>query len=409
MKVRPLAGLALVLTLAACRENLSPNAGGWVQVAAGSQFTCGLTQQGDAWCWGTGTFGQLGNNATVFQLTPAKVAGGHVFLTLAVGTSHACGLIAGGAAWCWGLNDYGELGVVTGICNGNVQFVDCSKVPIAVGGGVGFDSIAVAAYSSCALDAVGAAWCWGFNDHGQLGTGAAVGSKTATPVRVAGNRTFLSVTLDVNHACGTTAPGGLFCWGSNDFGQLAADTLLMAHCGVGQGFYCSASPIAAAAGVAATRVSAGSTHTCAIVSGGAAYCWGSNEYGVLGNAGSPGGRTPVAVTGNHAFARISAGGDHTCALDVGGQAFCWGLNTFGQLGVATSPTACPAFGTIQFCAAAPVAVEGVPLFVEVSAGNGHTCGLTTAGEIWCWGRGTEGQLGDGNGVTSTVPVRVNHS
>jgi alpha-tubulin suppressor-like RCC1 family protein len=211
----------------------------------------------------------------------------------------------------------------------------------------------------------------------------------------------------VNHACGVTTGGSAWCWGSNDFGQLAADTLQTPRCGSGVGFYCAISPVAAAAGLSVSSVSAGSTHTCALAPGGAAYCWGSNQYGVLGDAAAAGGRVPVRVAGGGRFTQISSGADHTCALDVTGQAWCWGLDTFGQLG-GTAADACPAFGSAQMCAMQPVAVSGAPQLATVSAGSGHTCGITSGGEIWCWGRGLEGQLGQGNGASSALPVRVMH-
>jgi alpha-tubulin suppressor-like RCC1 family protein len=115
----------------------------------------------------------------------------------------------------------------------------------------------------------------------------------------------------------------------------------------------------------------------------------------------------VRVTGNITFAQISAGADHTCGLDAAGAAWCWGLDTFGQLG-GVAGGQCPAFGDAQPCATQPIAVAGVPALVSISAGSAHTCGLTLSGDIWCWGRGSEGQLGNGAGMTSMAPVRVVH-
>ncbi len=403
----PLAALPLVavLALAACGESLLPTNGAWTQVVAGDLFTCALARDGAAWCWGQGSLGQLGNNATTARTTPVRVAGGITFRSLAAGSSHVCGVTAVGAAWCWGYDDYGELGLTTGACNNNLRFFRCSDVPVAVQGAPALDSIVAAAFTTCGIARDGAAWCWGSNDHGQLGTGSAVGVVTDTPARVVGGRIFQAITLDVNHACALTS-GALYCWGSNDFGQLGADTLLTPRCGVG--FFCATSPVRAAAGLAAASVSAGSTHTCALAPGGMAYCWGSNQFGVLGDSSAAGGGTPVRVTGGGVFTQISSGADHTCAVDAAGQAWCWGLDTFGQLGNASVANACPAFSNVQVCATSPAPVQGAPTFVAVSAGTGHGCGLTPAGEIWCWGRGEEGQLGDGTRSSSAMPARVAH-
>ena len=232
-------------------------------------------------------------------------------------------------------------------------------------------------------------------------------SKVAVPTRVTGGLVFQAITMDVNHACGLTAQSVLYCWGSNDFGQLAADTLLTPRCGAGAGFYCTSSPVASAAGLAATAMSAGFTHTCAIAAGDT-YCWGSNEFGVLGDPAAPGGRTPVRVLGGHAFARLSAGTDHTCALDQAGTAFCWGVDSYGQLAISGPSSACPAFGATKLCEMSPVAAQGVASLAAISAGSGHTCGLAPDGEIWCWGLGEGGQLGDGQSTSSALPVRVVH-
>jgi alpha-tubulin suppressor-like RCC1 family protein len=399
--------VALSLALGACGDPVAPvHSGGWSQVAAGDFFSCGLTTAGKAYCWGSAIFGQLGNNAVQSEALPAAVAGDHTFRTLAVGSDHVCGLDLAGAAWCWGLNDYHELGAATTACNRAFAFASCARLPLQVSGARRYDSIAVAGYSTCALSS-GATWCWGWNVQGQVGSGP-VGGTSNVPARIPSSRQFVALTLDISHACGLTASDSLFCWGSNIHGQLAADTLQTPRCSTGAGapFFCTVSPVYAAPGLAARRVSAGSTHTCALTPAGDGYCWGSNQYGVLGNPAALGGRVPVLVSGNHVWTTISAGADHSCALETGGAAWCWGVNTYGQLGVATVSEACPAFGSAQVCRTSPIAVASLAVFAEISAGSSHTCGLTPEGDIWCWGRGLEGQLGNGQMLTSNAPVRV---
>lgn len=399
--------LVLPLAFGACSDATGPGetTGPWAQVQAGDLFTCGLTTRGQAYCWGAAVFGQLGDSDVVAQVTPVAVRGGHTFRTIAVGSDHACGLDGDGLSWCWGLNDYHELGATSDFCNATFRFALCASTPIATGGGLVFDSIVVAGYATCGLAVGGAAWCWGWSDHGQLGSGS-VGDVATAPRAVVGGRTFTSVSLDLFHACGIAADHSLYCWGSNIHGQLAADTIATPRCGVGIGFFCAPNPVSSAAGMQAAAITTGSTHTCAIALDGTIWCWGSNQYGVLGNPNALGGRVPVAVAGNHTFSTLSAGADHSCALEADGAAWCWGVNDYGQIGVAAVGEACPAFGSAQPCRTSPVAVESGLRFTALSAGTSHTCAVTARGAAYCWGRGTEGQLGDGRAASSAAPVRV---
>ena len=126
-----------------------------------------------------------------------------------------------------------------------------------------------------------------------------------------------------------------------------------------------------------TKVVGGGTHTCALNRWNTVKCWGSNASGQLGIDAA--GNDHVAP---HAFVDVSAGFEHTCAVDTQGQAWCWGSNGYDQLG--------PQGGGAQ-----PVLVQGTPALSQIAAGGKHTCALTTAGEIWCWGEWRYGQLGDG--------------
>jgi alpha-tubulin suppressor-like RCC1 family protein len=151
-----------------------------------------------------------------------------------------------------------------------------------------------------------------------------------------------------------------------------------------------------------SRVSITGTHACGITSAGAAYCWGSNSDGQLGNGASGGGslvleRTPVAVGGGLTFTSILAGGGYSCGLIASGAAYCWGWNEYGVLGNGTTTGS-----------TTPVAVSGGLTFSGLSNGDGnHLCGTTSAGALYCWGWNQYGGLGIGStSYRSTVPVRV---
>jgi len=148
---------------------------------------------------------------------------------------------------------------------------------------------------------------------------------------------------------------------------------------------------------AAISVSDASGHTCALITGGTVQCWGSNANGQLGNGTTTDSlSTPVAVSGITTATAISAGGYHTCALLTDGTVQCWGLNANGQLGN----------GTTTSPLSTPVAVTGITTAIAISAGGDQTCALLSGGAVQCWGANSNGQLGNGTIIDSSIPVAV---
>jgi alpha-tubulin suppressor-like RCC1 family protein len=259
-------------------------------------------------------------------------------------------------------------------------------------------SLDAGASHTCVVVSGGTVSCWGYNNNGQLGDGSTTDSSTPVAVNTSGlpaGVTITQVSTGWNHTCALSAAGAVYCWGYNNYGQLGDDSTIDSSIPVA--VITSGLP----AGVTITQVSAGNSQACAVSSAGAVYCWGYNNYGQLGDASTANRHTPVAVDTSGVLAgvtitRISAGYEHTCAVSSAGAVYCWGNNEDGQLGNGGI--------TNQ---SSPVAVTGLTGVTQVSAGGAHTCALTSAGAVYCWGRNNSGQLGNGNLATNqSSPVAV---
>jgi alpha-tubulin suppressor-like RCC1 family protein len=357
--------------------------GGLASLSTGSTHghTCALTTGGTAYCWGWNINGQLGDGTEVDRPTPVAVGGGLMFESLVTGAFRTCGLVAGGAAFCWGSGQFGQLG------NGGPSN---ASTPVPVSGGITFQSLASGGYLHiCGLAIDGAAYCWGFNGEGQLGDGTT--TERSTPVLVAGGLTFKSLAAgNYSHTCGVATTGTAYCWGSNINGQLGDGTTTN-----------RLTPTPVAGGVTFESITAGHNYTCALTADGTAYCWGRNGAGELGDGTTTDHLTLVAVRGGLSFGMLIAGvgsanNSHTCGVTTGGAAYCWGLNPYGSLGD----------GSVTNQSSFPVAVSGGLSFQSLSTGANHTCGLTTHGTAYCWGYNGNGALGDGTTTNSRVPVPV---
>jgi alpha-tubulin suppressor-like RCC1 family protein len=251
-------------------------------------------------------------------------------------------------------------------------------------------SVVAGSTHACALLDDGAVRCWGLNDQWQLGTADAAGN-AATPVPVPGVQDAVALTAGSSHTCALIEGGTVTCWGA-DGGRL------------GHGVIAAFALPAPVAGLTdAVAVSAGDFHTCALLGDGTARCWGGNDEGQLGNGTTTTSGTPVAVSGLTGALSISAGGGHSCAVRASGLSRtvrCWGANDQGQLGNGTTTGS-----------SVPVTVPGLTTtFVgaaAVAAGTISTCALLDDGTARCWGSNGYGQLGDGSFTSSSSPVEVN--
>ena len=352
----------------------------WSSVSMGRYVSCGTTTSRQGYCWGTGDAGTTGTGSLETQQVPTQIAGPVRFDTVSAGRWNSCGL-DGGVTWCWGQSGgqpYSGLPDTT--------------APAIVPGLPPVRTVSVGLGHVCTLSVAGSTYCFGGNFHGELGAGSV--APAAGPVAVSGGHQFAQIDVGRFHTCGVAVNGAVWCWGNDDGGQLGVPGL--GYCDPNFGLVCSAVPVQVASALQFTTVSAGATHTCALAADGAAWCWGANDEGQLGNgAQSPSEHTPVAVAGGLHFTAISAGALFTCALVAGGQAYCWGANADGQLGDNGS--------TRQL---SPVPVNTTERFATLSSGESQSCGVTSAGVAWCWGSNVLFELGNGHPSYARTPIRL---
>ena len=345
----------------------------FVQVAVGKESTCAIRSDSSLWCWGGNSNNQLLLPGTSNRLTPVAVGAGALWNQVACGQSHSCGISNQTALSCWGNNGTGQLGAVPASAGGQAD------VP-----GGPWQSVATGLYHTCAIKQDGTLWCWGDNTDGTLGTGDT--NPSSVPVQVTGQG-WSQVSTNYLHTCAVKTDGTLWCWGLN--ANLEAGTT--------SNFTWSPAQIG---GTTWKQVTTGLYHTCAIKTDGALWCWGGNISGQLGSDSIsvlPTSQTsdPVQVTGT-TWQSVSAGESHTCAIMLDGTLWCWGSNTSGQLGDNTldsksTPVAVGTFGQT---------------WAMVAAGVTHTCALATGGALWCWGDNSAGQLGIGSKQPSEIPTLV---
>ena len=351
----------------------------FASLSVGGVHACGLTAGGAAHCWGGDLYGGLGagapgpetcNGQYPCSSAPLSVAGGLTFSSLSAGWGPTCALTANGSAYCWGDNSDGALGIGTDTSSlQSCNVGPCSRTPLAVAGGLAFTILGAGNFHACGLTGSGAAYCWGDNSTGELGIGVNAAPDTCaighgpcsrTPVAVAGGLTFTALNVGTQHTCGRATDGTWYCWGLNNFGQLGTGATGPESCA---GAPCSSTPVRVSAGSNLTAVFAGRRHSCGVTSAGAAYCWGENVYGQLGDGTTTNRLTPVAVAGGLTFASLSPIVYHTCGLTTAGVAYCWGDNPDGRLGNGTTTSSTVPVRVAGQAAAATTAavqVSGVP-------------------------------------------------
>jgi prepilin-type N-terminal cleavage/methylation domain-containing protein len=383
-------------------DGYSPGSTGISAIAAGGYDTC-VISDGETYCWGWNYYGGLGIGNQSEEWVPvavntAGVLAGKEITLISHGGYNSCALASDGNIFCWGVNDDGQLG------DGTTSSLDLPKAVTLSGALLGqtVTDITNSEWFACAV-ASGAAYCWGDNFNGQLGTNNTTPSLVPIAVNTSGvlsGKTVTAIAADAqfgdNHVC-AIADGEAFCWGYNGtYGTLGNNSTVQSLVPV------AVSTAGVLSGKTVTDISSGAGFTC-VVADGEAFCWGNNSEGQLGNNSTSYSRVPVAVStagvlSGKTVTEIAAGGSHTCAI-ADGEAFCWGYGNEGALGNNSSSDSL-----------VPVAVDTTGVLAgktvtAITAGYAHNCALADQ-EAFCWGYGGDGELGNNGTANSLVPVAV---
>lgn len=371
----------LALLLTACDGSITgPSYLHLASLSMASSFACGIDRAGRAYCWGTDNgSGQLGTGSNVPSPLPLPVKSGVRFTQVVTGRTHVCALAEDGRAFCWGDNSESQLGVTTAnlSCalvqpNGWTQDFGnaCSTVPVPVETALRFKRLGAAEQRTCGLTNNGQLWCWG---SGELGDSAGL-SQTDTLVRVSASTNFTTFALGPYHTCAAGQDGLGWCWGSNFNGTLGLGTALstITH---------ALAPMRINSSAFIKSFAMGAGHTCALTSAGDALCWGFGQSGQRGDSSTVATQNdPTFVKTDRKFGAVVAASNSTCALEVGtSAAWCWGENSAGTLGDGTTSDL-----------VAPTKVLGGLTFQTLSMRGSNypyettTCGVASDG-VYCWG------------------------
>jgi len=349
-------------------------------LATGSGHSCAILDNGSAMCWGLDNYGQLGDGGDTTNrnkpTTYVSIEDGQSVTQIYAKQSRTCIVLNDNTASCWGFNEDGQAGDDSTnrykSPSAKVQFPDGKRVK----------SMGMGLKHTCAILEDDTLTCWGLDSHGALGNGDSDTSDKYTPqtITTPSDRKVVKVEPGAMHTCILLDDGGVMCWGRDNLGQLGnGDTSDTIHA--------PSSNVELPEGRAATDLSVGDHHSCALLDNGSVACWGQNNHGQLGDNTTTNRPIPIYpyLPAGSLAVSVAVGPFNTCAILENSSLYCWGHNGYGRLGI----------GVTGGVYTTPMFVEGPTNIVDLSVNYDHTCGLSENGSISCWARGKYGQLGNG--------------
>lgn len=340
------------------------------QVSLGPSHNMVLTEGGALYCWGSNTYGAVGDGSGESQKKPVKIL--ENVASIAAGTDYSAAVTRDGTLYCWGINNYGQLGDGT---------TENKTKPVAVLENVSevYTGIYEGSNKShtAAVTKNGDLYCWGYNGYGQVGNGSK--KIQTTPVKVLSNVT--DVSLGQSHSAAITGNGDLYCWGCN----------LNGITGSGSSENEQTTPVYIKSGVKV--VSLGKVSSAAITEDGGLYSWGANNRGVAGcgTTSMSKQKTPRKILDNAASASLYS--EHSAAVTKNGDLYCWGYNDSGRVGTGDTEDQ-----------GSPVRVLSGVTYASVNWSD--SIALTERGEVYCWGVNDQGQAGNGTTEKQMIPAKV---
>jgi alpha-tubulin suppressor-like RCC1 family protein len=352
----------------------------WKQITAGlREHTVVIKSDGTLWAWGDNDSGQLGDGTTTDSSVPVQESSHSTdWSSVDAGYYHTVAMKSNGTVWCWGYNNHGQLG--------NSSTAN-SSIPVQESSHSTWNMISAGGFHTAAIKADGTLWSWGNNIEGEMADGTDSNDRL-TPTQESSHSIWNMVSAGGFHTAAIKTNGTLWSWGYTGDGQIGNNSVASIHVCLPQQEYSHSTNW--------VMLIAGGRYTVAMKSDHTLWAWGNNNFGELGNGDFLDRRVPVSVDNNSSdWQAFSTGDRHTIATKTNGELWTWGYNTSGQLGNGETTNR-----------HTPVQEDSVSDdWSSLSAGGmAHSTAIRSNGRLWVWGGNSQGQLGDGSTTDNLIPI-----